>query len=199
MDRLKVYIIGATGLVGQRYVQLLADHPWFEVVGLAASEKSAGKRLAEAGWVLDEAPPPSLADMKIEKLDVDKVPKVDFVFSALPSEVAAKVEPALAARGHVVLSNSSNMLVGTLGIGLLPGYAEIGILASVGVFILRIIQGLALGGGYGAAITYLGEFVPEHRRGFFTGFLFTTPAAGMKMTFTSPNVRPLVKALRSGS
>jgi len=109
MDRLKVYIIGATGLVGQRYVQLLADHPWFEVVGLAASEKSAGKKLAEAGWVLDEAPPSSLADMKIEKLDVDKVPKVDFVFSALPSEVAAKVEPALAARGHVVLSNSSNM------------------------------------------------------------------------------------------
>ncbi|HII47344.1 MFS transporter [Pyrobaculum aerophilum] len=71
------------------------------------------------------------------------------------------------------------MLAGTLGIGLLPGYAEIGILASIGVFILRIIQGLALGGGYGAAITYLGEFVPEHRRGFFTGFLFTTPPAGM--------------------
>ncbi|MEM0484733.1 MAG: MFS transporter [Pyrobaculum sp.] len=71
------------------------------------------------------------------------------------------------------------MLASTLGIGLLPGYAEIGILASIGVFILRIIQGLALGGGYGAAITYLGEFVPEHRRGFFTGFLFTTPAAGM--------------------
>ncbi|MEZ0319116.1 MAG: aspartate-semialdehyde dehydrogenase [Pyrobaculum sp.] len=109
MDRLKVYILGATGLVGQRYVQLLASHPWFEVAGLAASEKSAGKRLSEVGWVLEEPPPPSVADMKIEKLDVDKVPKVDFVFSALPSEVASKIEPQLAERGLVVLSNSSNM------------------------------------------------------------------------------------------
>ncbi|MEZ0319112.1 MAG: MFS transporter [Pyrobaculum sp.] len=71
------------------------------------------------------------------------------------------------------------MLAGTLGIGLLPSYAQIGLWASVGVFLLRIIQGLALGGGFGAAITYLGEFVPEHRRGFITGFLFTTAPAGM--------------------
>lgn len=71
------------------------------------------------------------------------------------------------------------MLIGTLGIGLLPGYKQIGLLASISVFGLRISQGFALGGGYGAAITYLGEFVPEHRRGLFTGFLFTTPAAGM--------------------
>ncbi len=109
MDRLKVYVLGATGLVGQRYVQLLARHPWFEVVGLAASERSAGKRLGEVGWVLDEPPPPEVAEMRVEKLDVDKVPRVDFVFSALPSEVAARVEPELAARGHVILSNSSNM------------------------------------------------------------------------------------------
>jgi aspartate-semialdehyde dehydrogenase len=109
MDRLKVYIIGATGLVGQRYVQLLASHPWFEIVGLAASEKSAGKTLSQIGWVLEEPPPPQVADMKIEKIDVDKIPKVDFVFSALPSEVATKVEPELAARGHTVVSNASNM------------------------------------------------------------------------------------------
>jgi aspartate-semialdehyde dehydrogenase len=109
MDRLKVYIIGATGLVGQRYVQLLANHPWFEIVGLAASERSAGKTLSQIGWALEEPPPPHLADMKIEKIDVDKIPKVDFVFSALPSEVAAKVEPELAARGYTVVSNASNM------------------------------------------------------------------------------------------
>lgn len=109
MDRLKVYVMGATGLVGQRYVQLLARHPWLEVVGIAASERSAGKRLGEVGWVLDEPPQPEVAEMRVEKLDVDKVPRVDFVFSALPSEVAAKVEPELAARGHVILSNSSNM------------------------------------------------------------------------------------------
>jgi aspartate-semialdehyde dehydrogenase len=109
MDRLKVYIIGATGLVGQRYVQLLASHPWFEIVGLAASEKSEGKTLSQIGWVLEEPPPPQVADMKIEKIDVDKIPKVDFVFSALPSEVAAKVEPELAVRGYTVVSNASNM------------------------------------------------------------------------------------------
>ena len=109
MDRLKVYILGATGLVGQRYVQLLAKHPWFEVVGLAASERSAGKTLAQVGWALEEPPPPHLAEMKIEKIDVEKIPRVDFVFSALPSEVATKVEPELAARGYTVLSNASNM------------------------------------------------------------------------------------------
>lgn len=109
MDRFKVYVLGATGLVGQRYVQLLASHPWFEIVGLAASEKSAGKKLSEVGWILEEPPPPGVAEMRIEKIDVDKMPKVDFVFSALPSEVAAKVEPELAARGFTVLSNSSNM------------------------------------------------------------------------------------------
>ncbi|MFN3805009.1 MAG: aspartate-semialdehyde dehydrogenase [Pyrobaculum sp.] len=109
MDRLKTYILGATGLVGQRYVQMLAKHPWFEVVGLAASEKSAGKTLPQAGWALEEPPPPQLAEIKIEKLDPEKVPKVDFIFSALPSEVAAKVEPQLATRGHVVVSNASNM------------------------------------------------------------------------------------------
>lgn len=77
------------------------------------------------------------------------------------------------------LTAISMMMVGTLGIAILPGYETIGILASIGVFVLRIIQGLALGGGFGAAITYLGEFTPDHRRGLITGFLFTTAALGM--------------------
>ncbi len=76
------------------------------------------------------------------------------------------------------------MLSGTVGIGLLPGYAEAGIIASIGVFVLRILQGLALGGGFGAAITYLGEFVPEHRRGFYTGWLFAAVPAGMGLAGT---------------
>jgi len=103
---------------------------------------------------------------------------IGFLFRPLGAIVFGKIGDQFG-RKVAFITAMSLMLVGTLGIGLLPGYAEIGILASVGVFILRIIQGLALGGGYGAAITYLGEFVPEHRRGFFTGFLFTTPAAGM--------------------
>ncbi len=109
MDKLKAYVIGATGLVGQRYVQLLAEHPWFELVGVAASERSAGKKYGEINWVLETPMPERAAELKIDKLDVDAVPKVDVVFSALPSEVAAKVEPELAKRGYLVVSNSSNM------------------------------------------------------------------------------------------
>jgi len=73
------------------------------------------------------------------------------------------------------------MIIGTIGIGILPTYATIGVLASIGIFLLRAIQGLALGGGYGAAITYLGEFAPDDKRGLITGFLFTTPAFGMAL------------------
>lgn len=109
MDKLRAYVIGATGLVGQRYVQLLAEHPWFELVGVAASERSAGKRYGDINWVLETPLPEKAAELKIDKLDVDSVPKVDVVFSALPSEVAAKVEPELARRGYLVVSNSSNM------------------------------------------------------------------------------------------
>jgi CBS domain-containing protein/nitrate/nitrite transporter NarK len=73
------------------------------------------------------------------------------------------------------------MMVGTLGIAFLPGYAAWGVIASILLFVCRIVQGLALGGGFGAAITYLGEFTPDHRRGFITGFLFTTAALGMAL------------------
>lgn len=71
------------------------------------------------------------------------------------------------------------MFGATIGIALLPTHAEIGILAPVGIFLFRIIQGLALGGGYGAAIVYLGESVPDKHRGFYTGFLFTTAPLGI--------------------
>ncbi|MEM3997110.1 MAG: MFS transporter [Pyrobaculum sp.] len=103
---------------------------------------------------------------------------IGFLFRPLGAIIFGKIGDQFG-RKVAFITAMTLMLAGTLGIGLLPGYAEIGLLASVGVFLLRIIQGLALGGGYGAAITYLGEFVPEHRRGLFTGFLFTTPAAGM--------------------
>jgi MHS family proline/betaine transporter-like MFS transporter len=73
------------------------------------------------------------------------------------------------------------MMVGTLAIAFIPGYEAWGVLASILLFVCRIIQGLALGGGFGAAITYLGEFTPDHRRGFITGFLFTTAPLGMAL------------------
>ncbi|MEM1927369.1 MAG: MFS transporter [Acidilobaceae archaeon] len=74
------------------------------------------------------------------------------------------------------------LFLSTVAMGLLPTYAEIGIAAPIALAFLRFLQGLGLGGGFGSAIVYLGEFVPEHRRGFFTGFLFTTAPAGMGIT-----------------
>jgi len=108
---------------------------------------------------------------------------VGFLFRPLGAILFGKIGDQFGRR-VAFISALLLMLAGTLGIGLLPGYAEIGILASIGVFLLRIVQGLALGGGFGAAITYLGEFVPEHRRGLFTGFLFTTAPAGMAVVGT---------------
>ncbi len=103
---------------------------------------------------------------------------IGFLFRPLGALMFGKIGDQYG-RKVAFLTAISMMLIGTLGIGLLPTYASIGILASLGVFLLRIIQGLALGGGFGAAITYLGEFTPDHRRGLITGFLFTTAALGM--------------------
>lgn len=103
---------------------------------------------------------------------------VGFLFRPLGALLFGKIGDQYG-RKIAFLTAISMMLIGTLGIALLPGYASLGIIASLGVFILRIIQGLALGGGFGAAVTYLGEFTPDHCRGFITGFLFTTAALGM--------------------
>lgn len=103
---------------------------------------------------------------------------VGFLFRPLGALMFGKIGDQYG-RKVAFLTAISMMMIGTLGIALLPSYASIGIAASIGLFILRIIQGLALGGGYGAAITYLGEFTPDHRRGLITGFLFTTAALGM--------------------
>jgi len=83
------------------------------------------------------------------------------------------------------------MIICTIGIGILPTYAQIGILASILVFILRAIQGLSLGGGFGAIMVYLGESIPEKRRGTYTGIIFTSVvialafAAGMESLIES--------------
>jgi len=103
---------------------------------------------------------------------------IGFLFRPLGALMFGKIGDQFG-RKIAFLTAISMMMVGTIGIALLPGYATLGIIASIGIFILRIIQGLALGGGYGAAITYLGEFTPDHRRGLITGFLFTTAAFGM--------------------
>jgi aspartate-semialdehyde dehydrogenase len=106
MSRIPVGILGATGMVGQRFVQLLADHPWFEVTALAASDRSAGQRYADAcHWLLPTPIPGAVRDLVVRPIR----PALDcqVVFSALPSAVAGPVEERCAQAGCVVCSNSA--------------------------------------------------------------------------------------------
>jgi len=105
-DRIPVAVLGATGAVGQRFIQLLADHPWFEVVAVAASERSACRPYAQAAnWVIPGDPPPRVGEMAVHPLEPDLPAKI--VFSALPSSVAREIEPAFARAGYAVCSNAS--------------------------------------------------------------------------------------------
>jgi aspartate-semialdehyde dehydrogenase len=106
MHRIPVAILGATGTVGQRFVQLLAGHPWFEIAALAASERSAGRPFAEvAKWVIPGDPPAGVGEMVVRPLVPDLPARI--VFSALPSSVAREIEPAFAQAGYAVCSNAS--------------------------------------------------------------------------------------------
>ena len=101
-----VAVLGATGTVGQRFISLLADHPWFKLTALTTSERSAGKRYGDAvHWHLAEPMPESVADMKLETTRPDM--DADLCFSALPTDAAAEHEAALAKAGHHVFSNAS--------------------------------------------------------------------------------------------
>jgi aspartate-semialdehyde dehydrogenase len=105
--KLRAGVLGATGLVGQRIVHLLANHPWFELTEVAASERSSGKTYAGAvRWHLD-APIPEAARKLIVK-GLDPSLECDFVFSALDSSVAGAAEEDFARAGYPVVSNSRN-------------------------------------------------------------------------------------------
>ncbi len=107
MPKLDVAILGATGAVGQRFVQLLENHPWFRAAEVVASDRSAGKPYAEAcRWVLAGQPPADVAQLTVLPLDAPLNSPI--VLSALPGEVAQTLEPELAAAGHVVSSNTSS-------------------------------------------------------------------------------------------
>jgi aspartate-semialdehyde dehydrogenase len=107
MAKLAVGVLGATGAVGQRFVQLLADHPWFEVKELAASDRSAGKPYKEAcTWRLGTPMPEGVAARVVKTCHERFESKI--LFSGLDSSVAGEVETALAGRGHAVVSNSRN-------------------------------------------------------------------------------------------
>jgi aspartate-semialdehyde dehydrogenase len=97
----KVAILGATGAVGQRFIQLLQGHPWFKIEVLAASERSAGKKYKDAcTWTMESDLPREIAEMPVVHADVESVEKagnIDLAFSALPGDLAGSVEAEFAA------------------------------------------------------------------------------------------------------
>jgi aspartate-semialdehyde dehydrogenase len=104
--RQKIGILGATGMVGQRFIQLLEHHPWFEVAWLAASDRSSGKRYGDAvRWKLDTPIPEHIAAMEISPAQPEGAPQV--IFAALDADIAREMEPKFAAAGCAVISNSS--------------------------------------------------------------------------------------------
>ena len=106
---INVGVLGATGAVGQRFVQLLADHPWFNLTTLTASERSAGKPYGSVvNWRLDSPFPDSSAELIVSPTTVDAVKDCDVVFSALPADIAAKLETDIADAGVGVCSNASS-------------------------------------------------------------------------------------------
>ncbi|ADJ14795.1 aspartate-semialdehyde dehydrogenase [Halalkalicoccus jeotgali] len=104
-----VGILGATGAVGQRLIQLLDPHPDFEISALTASSESAGKPYRKAAkWRISTPIPESVAGITVAETDPDAIGDVDLLFSSLPSSVGERVEPAFCEAGYVVSSNSSN-------------------------------------------------------------------------------------------
>lgn len=107
MNKIPVAILGATGLVGQRFITLLANHPWFEIAELAASDHSVGKKYgAAAKWQLPFEIPDNLAQMSVLPCDPHVV-QAPLVFSALPTDIAGALEVEFAKRGAIVSSNAS--------------------------------------------------------------------------------------------
>src|SRR5476651_1279868 len=105
-NKYPIGILGATGMVGQRFIQLLENHPWFEVAWLAASDRSSGKAYGEAAkWRLEAAVPAGIARMTVRPAEPFGAPKV--IFAALDAAIAREMEPAFANAGCAVVSNSS--------------------------------------------------------------------------------------------
>ena len=108
----RVAILGATGIVGQRFVHFLSDHPWFDLELVMASERSAGKVYAEAvTWILEKPMPKRAYELTLYPINVDLIARerIDIVFTALPPDAAKELEPQLAKKGIVVVSNASPM------------------------------------------------------------------------------------------
>ncbi|TSC81838.1 MAG: aspartate-semialdehyde dehydrogenase [Parcubacteria group bacterium Gr01-1014_19] len=110
IKKLKVGILGATGTVGQKFIVLLQNHPWFEITALAASKESAGKKYEEAvagRWKQEVDIPESVRGIKVQDAAVANL-KCDFVFSGLDANVAGEIEKNFAKAGYPVVSNTKN-------------------------------------------------------------------------------------------
>jgi aspartate-semialdehyde dehydrogenase len=106
LNKIPVAVLAATGSVGQRFVQLLADHPWFELRAVTGTDRTVGRPYGEGvSWILPGAVPPSAASLVIRPTEPDL--DVPVVFSALPANAAWELEPAFAAAGYAVISNAS--------------------------------------------------------------------------------------------
>jgi aspartate-semialdehyde dehydrogenase len=106
-NKIPVAILGATGSVGQKFIELLSNHPWFEVSEVAASERSAGKKYKDAvNWILSSPLPERVGNLIVK----DCIPnlKSKITFSGLDSSVAGEIETAFANEGYYVISNSKN-------------------------------------------------------------------------------------------
>src|SRR5271170_3893964 len=102
----KVGILGATCMVGERFIQLLENHPWIRITWLAASDRSSGKRYEDAAkWRLDTPCPERIARMTVSDATPEGAPRI--IFDALDTDIAREMEPRFAAAGCAVVSNSS--------------------------------------------------------------------------------------------
>ncbi|MDR3282032.1 MAG: aspartate-semialdehyde dehydrogenase [Candidatus Methanoplasma sp.] len=109
MSKIKVAVLGATGMIGQRFVQMLEGHPWFEIEGLYASEKSEGKRLREVLKVRDFEFSDGTLDAQVRAMDVKHISdSARIAFSGLPSDLAGPTETSLAGGGVAVFTNAGS-------------------------------------------------------------------------------------------
>ncbi|MBK7893868.1 MAG: aspartate-semialdehyde dehydrogenase [Anaerolineaceae bacterium] len=105
-NKIPVGILAATGSVGQRFIQHLVNHPWFEITALTGSERTAGRPYREGvNWLLPGDPPAAVADMIVQPTEPNLEPRV--LFSALPTAEARELEPKFAQAGYIVLTNAS--------------------------------------------------------------------------------------------
>lgn len=110
MKKRSCVILACTGTVGQKLISILSHHPWFDIVDLTASEKSAGLKYKDRvrdQWHLDVDIPEEIAEMKIKSTEIKEVEKADIAFSALPSEEAKQIEPIFANEGYYIQSKAS--------------------------------------------------------------------------------------------